>query len=136
MAVFAATDFYITIGGVDLADHIQSVELPIEVSDLDTTNFDSNGWKERIGGLKDAKVSIGFMQDFSASEVERTIYPLIGTTTAIAIRPTSAVQSSSNPTYTVSALVTDWKPISGKVGDLAMASVTWPVSGAVTMSNG
>jgi hypothetical protein len=136
MAVFSATDTYITIGGTDLADHIQSVELSIDVAELDTTNFDSSGYNERIGGLKDAKVMISFMQDFSPSEVEATIFPLVGSTTTIALRPTSSAQSSTNPTYTVSALVTEWRPISGKVGDLASASVTWPVSGAVTKSNG
>ena len=131
MAVFAATDYFITIGGVDLADRITSVDLPIEVADLTTTNFDSLGWNERIGGLKDAKVSINFNQDFAASEVEATVWPLLGTLVTVVLRPTSAAVSTTNPTYTVSALVNDWKPISAKVGDLAALSITWPVSGAV-----
>lgn len=132
MAVFAATDYYFTIGGTDLADHLQSIELPIEVADLDTTNFDSAGWHERIAGLKDAKVNLNWMQDFAAAEVEATVWPLLGTLVSIVLKPTSAVVGATNPTYTFSALVTDWKPIGAKVGDLAVSQVSWPVSGAVT----
>jgi hypothetical protein len=132
MAVFAATDYDLVINSVNLSDRLQSIELPIEVAELDTTNFDSAGWTEVIGGLKSAKVSLNWIQDFAGSEVEQTIWPLIGTTTTVVIKPTSASVGATNPSYTVSVLVTDWKPIGAKVGDLAVTQVSWPVSGAVT----
>ena len=40
--------------------------------------------------------------------------------------------STTNPSYTMNALVTDWKPLAGKIGDLEKVSVTWPISGPVT----
>lgn len=132
MAVFAATDYDVTFDGTNLSDHLSSVELPITVADLDTTNFDSSGWNERIGGLKDATVSLNFHQDFAASEVEATIYPLIGAETQLVIKPTSSAVSSTNPSYTVSCLVTDWKPVAASVGDLAVAQVSWPQTGGIT----
>lgn len=131
MAVFAATDYYITVGGTDLSDRLSSVELPITVAELDTTNFDSGGWNERIGGLKDSSVSLNFHQDFATSEVEATVYPLIGTKTEVVVKPTSSTTSGDNPQYAVSCIVTDWKPIAAKVGDLAVSQVSWPGSGAV-----
>lgn len=131
MAVFAATDYDIVINSVNLSDHLQSVELPIEVASLDTTNFDSSGWTETIGGLKSGKIALNFMQDFASSEVEATIWPLIGSTTTIVVKPTSSSVSATNPSYTASFLVSDWKPIGAKVGDLAVTQVSWPASGAV-----
>jgi hypothetical protein len=131
MAVFSATDYDVVINSVNLSDRLQSVELPIEVAELDTTNFDSNGWTEVIGGLKSAKLSLNFMQDFAASETEATIWPLIGTTTTVVVKPTAASVSATNPSYTMTVLITDWKPIGAKVGDLAVVQVSWPVSGAV-----
>jgi hypothetical protein len=72
------------------------------------------------------------MQDFASANVEATIYPLLGTATTIIVCPTSAVASASNPTYTFSAIVTEWTPLSGAIGELATASVTWPITGAIT----
>lgn len=136
MAVFSADDYSVTVAGVDLSDHLQSVELSVSRAELDTTNFDSSGNAERIGGRKDASVSLNFMQDYAASEVEATIWPLYTSTSGhgtIVIKPTSSSPSSTNPSYTVVALVNDWKPIPAvDPAGLPVASVTWPVSGAVT----
>ena len=38
----------------------------------------------------------------------------------------------SNPKYTGSLIVTDWTPVAGAVGELLTASVTWPITGAIT----
>ena len=43
-----------------------------------------------------------------------------------------AAVSATNPSYTFSVLVSEWTPLNGGVGELATASVTWPISGAIT----
>jgi hypothetical protein len=48
------------------------------------------------------------------------------------IKPTSGTTGTTNPQYVFSALVTEWTPISGAVGELSTASVTWPISGTIT----
>jgi hypothetical protein len=48
------------------------------------------------------------------------------------IKPTSGATSVSNPKYTFNALISEWQPLSGAVGELATASVTWPISGPIT----
>jgi hypothetical protein len=137
MAVFSATDYDITINSVNLSDRLNSIELSVDVAELDTTNYDSAGWTELIGGRKSGTVSLSFMQDFAESEVEATIYPLIGTTTAIVIKPTSGSVSATNPSYTQTVLVKDWKPIPGvDPAGLPVASVSWPTSGAVVKGTG
>ena len=136
MAVFSADDYSVTVFGTDLSDHLQSVELSVSRAELDTTNFDSSGNAERIGGRKDASVSLNFMQDYAASEVEAVVWPIYTSTTGlgtIVIKPTSSSPSSTNPSYTLLALVTDWKPIPQvDPAGLPVAQVTWPTSGAIS----
>lgn len=131
MAVFALTDASVVINSVDLSDHISQVSIDVSVDELDTTAFGTNGWASKIGGQKDWSVSIDFHQDFAASEVDATLWPLLGTTTTIVIKPTSSAVSATNPSYSGSVLINDVKPVAGSVGQLATMSVTWPGAGAL-----
>ena len=131
MAKIVLTNPSITVGGVDLSDHINNITLETKYDIVETTTFGSTA-KTRVAGLADNQISIDFMQDFGSSSVEATIYPLLGTTTSIVVKPVAGSTTSTNPQYTVSALVADWTPLKGGVGQLATASVTWPVSGAIT----
>ena len=125
------TNASITIGGVDLSSIIRKVTLSSSRAELDTTTFGSTA-KRRVAGLADNKVSLDFNQDFSASSVEASIYSLIGTTTTIVIKPNGTTASATNPSYTFTALVTDWTPLDVQVGDLASATISWPIDGAIT----
>jgi hypothetical protein len=130
MARIVLTDVKCTINSVNLSDHIASVTLSISDDVVETTSFGTTA-RTRIGGLEDATVAIEFQQDYATSSVEATIYPLLGTVTTIVVSPTSTV-SPSSPSYSFSALVSEWQPLSGAIGELASASVTWPISGAIT----
>jgi hypothetical protein len=132
MAVFALTAAYVSIAANVLSDHGTSAELAIEVDDLDATNFASGGWKEHLGGLKDGKITINFNQDMAAGAIDSIMWPLLGTVVAFELRATSSAVGTSNPKFTGNLLVTGWTPISGKVGDLAQASVTYPTTAVVT----
>jgi hypothetical protein len=133
MARLVLTDAKITINSVNLSDHITSVGLSTSDDVVDTSAFGGGGARTRVAGLADNSVTLEFSQDFAASSVEATIYPLIGTLTTIVVTPTSATGgTATNPSYTFSALVTEWQPLSGSVGELATASVTWPISGVIT----
>ena len=131
MAKLVLTNPSITIGGVDLSDHINNVTLDTQYDIVETTAFGSTA-KTRVAGLADNSVTIDFMQDFGASSVEATIYPILGTATSIVIKPVAGTTTTTNPQYTISAVVSEWQPLKGGIGQLATASVTWPVSGAIT----
>ncbi len=102
---------------------------------IDTTAFGSTA-RTRVAGLGDNSVTIEFQQDYAASNVEATINTsgssLVGTTTTIVVKPNGSTTSATNPSYTFSALVSEWQPLNGAVGELATASVTWPISGEIT----
>lgn len=132
MARIVLTNAYISVGGVDLSDLVASVTLNSTFDVVETTAFSSTAAKTRVAGLADNSVTLEFHQDFATGEVEQTIYPLLGTAAAVIVKPNGATTSAFNPSYTCSAIISEWTPINGSVGELATASVTWPVSGAIT----
>lgn len=132
MAKIVLTNAYVTINSVDLSDAIASVTLSTTRDAVETTAFGSTGARTRVAGLIDNSVTLEFHQDFASGEVETTIYPLLGTATAVVVKPNGSVTSATNPSYTFDALVTEWTPVNGAVGELASASVTWPINGAIT----
>jgi hypothetical protein len=142
MARLVLTNVEVTIGGVDLSNHIASVSLGSTYDVVETTAFAGVSGpagnvplaaKTRVAGLVDNSVTFEFHQDFAAASVEATIYPLLGTVVACVVQPVAAANvSADNPSYSFNAVITEWTPLNGAVGELATASVTWPITGAVT----
>jgi hypothetical protein len=133
MARDVLTDVSVIINNVDLSDHVASVELSQSFDDIETTAF-GDGGRTRVGGLEDSSVTLSFHQDYAALSVDATIAPLVGGTAAIKLVPkgTAGTVSATNPVYEFTCLITEWQPMSGAVGDLNSADVTWPVSGRIT----
>jgi hypothetical protein len=123
------TNSNVVLGGTDVSSYVASVTLNISVNEVETTAFGS-GATTRVGGLQDNSVTLDMHQDFSA--IEGLVYPLIGSTTSLVIKPNGTAVGTANPSYTMTPLVTEWTPVNGAVGELATASITWPVSGTVT----
>jgi hypothetical protein len=124
------TNANVSIGGVDLSSHITKVTLSTTRAEIETTTF-GNTAKRRVAGLADSSVAIDFNQDFSAASVESTLYPLLGSTAAVIVKPNGTATGTANPSYTFSALVTEWMPLDAQVGELAAASITWPIDGTI-----
>jgi hypothetical protein len=132
MAIFVATDFSVSINGsTALAAYLTQVELKATANDVTTTAFGST-WVSRVAGLKEGTLTLAFNQDYAASTVDATLWPLLGSNATVVIKPTSSAVSSANPSYTAVCLVTDLTPVSGQIGDLSTFSVTWPTNGTVT----
>ena len=125
------TDAVIIIDSNTISDHGNKVELPIKVNALDATTFGQT-WTVQRGGLKSGNVNITLLNDFTASNLDDIMWPLVGTVVDFEVRATSSDASTSNPKYTGSILIDSWSPISGKVGDLDSLDVSFPTSGTVT----
>ena len=122
---------YLSLNGVDLSEYTRKGELAVEVEEKDITNYASAGWKELLGGLKSGELGIEFLQDVAATKIDSIMWPLLGTVVAFEVRLSNAVVGTSNPKYTGSVLIKEWKPIEGSVGDEASVSVSYPTSGTV-----
>jgi hypothetical protein len=131
MARLVLTNASVVFGSTDLSDYISSISLNSTFDIVETTAF-GNSAKTRVAGLADNSVTFEFHQDYATGEVEQTIYPLLGTAVSVVAKPVNGTTTSVNPQYAFSALVSEWTPINGSVGELATASVTWPISGAIT----
>ena len=124
MARIVLTNAFISVGGVDLSDLVASVTLNETFDIVETTAFSSTAAKTRVAGLEDNSITLEFHQDYATGEVEQTIYPLLGTAAAVIVKPNGSTTSAFNPSYTCSAIISEWTPINGSVGELATASVT------------
>lgn len=131
MAKFVATDYAITIGTANFSTSLAAVTLDISTDEQETTAF-GDTYRTRIAGLRDASLTLDFHQDFAAGAVDATLFPLLGSAVSFSIKPTSGTVTATNPSYSGTALVTQYQPFANSVGDLATLSVTWPVSGSVT----
>ena len=120
---------------VDISDHIASVTLTSTYDVVETTAFGTNAVpqaaKTRQAGLVDNSVTLEFHQDFAASSIESIIYPMLGKVSAITVSPTDDAVSATNPEYQFNAVVSEWTPLNGAVGELSTASVTWPITGKI-----
>lgn len=125
MAVLALTNAFISVNAVTLSDKANSVSLNYEVDQVETTGFGSGGHVFQ-GGLQNNSCEISFMQDFATSNVEATIYPLVGTTTTLVIKPNGSTTSATNPAYTLTGtFLSAHTPVAASVGELAMTTLTF-----------
>ena len=129
MAKLVLTDSKITINGTDCSTNIAAVTINVTAAEVETTAF-GQGAVTRVGGLQDNSVTLSMHNDYSA--IEGLVYPLIGSTAQIIVKPNGTAVGTANPSYTMQALVTEWTPVNGAVGELNTADVTWPISGTIT----
>ena len=125
MAKIVLTDASITINSVVLSDLSNSVTINYEVDSIEVTSFGDSGHKF-TGGLQNLSVEIALMQDYAASSVEATVYPLVGTTTVVRVKPKSGAVAADNPEYIITgAYLASHTPVAGAVGELSMTTLTF-----------
>ncbi|WP_435111873.1 hypothetical protein [Nocardiopsis synnemataformans] len=130
MASFSFKDADFVLNSVNLSDFTRSVTISVEAEELEDTAM-GDDWRSRLGGLKSFSIDVEFNQDFAASAIDQTLWPLLGTTVAFTLKPTSAAVSETNPEYSGSVLITEYTPLDGAVGDLATTSVSFPGNGTL-----
>jgi hypothetical protein len=139
MARLVLTNAYVLYASNDISQYVSSISLSSSVDVIETTGLGSSA-RTRVGGLFDNQLTVEFNQDFADNALEELINGIslatstVGTAVAMEIRPVNTTVSASNPKYTFNALIAEWQPLSGAVGELVTASVTWPISGAITKS--
>jgi len=131
VAKFVTTDYSVTLDSTDFSNSIASVTLELTAETQETTAFGDTA-RTRVSGLQDGTLSIDFHQDFGASSIDATFFPLLGSAIPFSILPTSDAVGATNPSYSGTCIVTQYLPFDSSVGDLATLSVSWELSGPVT----
>jgi hypothetical protein len=125
MAVFVLKDASLTVNAVSLSSYVTSIALAYETDSVEVTSMGSNG-HVFTGGLQNISLDVTMNQDFASSQVAATLDALVGTTTTVVVKPTSAAVGATNPSYTITnAFLAGTQPVNGSVGDLASMSVTF-----------
>jgi len=133
MATFVLYDASVTIGGVDLSDHVRSVTIDSGQNMTDDTAM-GDAFTSNAAGLANWSMSFEFLQDYATSEVDATLNSCLGigvTPKVIVVKPTSATVGTANPSYTGSGVLESYNPVGGAVGDQAMASATFQAASAL-----
>jgi len=123
MATVVYNDASVVLNSVDLSDHVKSVTLNYAAEMLDDTAMGDNT-RSRKGGLKDWSIDISFHQDYAASEVDATLFSLVGSTFTCVLKPTIGAVSATNPSFSGTGILESYTPMSGAVGDLEEAPVS------------
>lgn len=125
MAIIAFKDVSVTVNSVDLSDRSNAVTLTYEVEQQDATVMGGN--RSFVGGIQNNSLEVTMYQDFAASEVEATIFPLVGTQTTVVLKPTSSAVGADNPSYTLTdCFLSSHTPISaGDVGSTSPITLTF-----------
>ena len=145
MAIFYQNNagFKISTDGttyVDLSDHVTSLTINRQFDELDVTAMGASG-HAFIAGLESSTISVDFLNDDATAQVMTTLNTLVGTNakfkilqTTVPGTPTTGTPSATNPLYSGLVLVNKLTPVAGKVGDVAVQSLTFTVSGAITVA--
>lgn len=125
MAKFVLKNATVSINSVDLSDHISSVTIETEFDEVDVTAFGST-YREFLQGLGDATITMSAFQDFAAGEIDATLWPLSqsGATFPVAIKPTNAAISATNPEYQMTGALFTYNPIDGEVGEASTTEIS------------
>jgi hypothetical protein len=126
-------DASVSIAGTDLSDHVRSVTVDAGQAMTDDTAM-GDTFTSNASGLASWTVTVELLQDYASSKVDATLAPLlgIGQTAALVIKPASGSVSSTNPSYSGTGVLESYNPVSGSVGEQAMASATFQSASALT----
>lgn len=126
-----------TVTYQDLSDHVKSVTITRQFDELDVSAMGSLG-HQFVRGLESSTVAIEFYNDDATTSVLATLQSQWGTNAAFKIVQTasggSATVSATNPLYSGLILVNKTTDVNGAVGDIATQSITFTVSGVITVA--
>lgn len=136
MANLVFSDAYVAFNSSALSTATQQVSISFTRDTVDDTVMGANT-KSNFPALRNWNASLTFAQDFDASQIDSICYNLFnGSSTQarflVEFRPTSASVTSSNPRYTGYAMISDYSPMNGNVGDFGQATISLVAAKAST----
>jgi len=119
---------------IDLSTYVTNFQLTRSVDSLEVTAMGDTGHRY-VAGLENNSITVDLINDDAASAVLQTMNTLFTQNAYFKCALNKdAAGSASNPFYSGLILVDSITPINGAVGDLGMQSLTFQVSGAITVA--
>lgn len=138
MAIYLDNNVGLKIATVDLSAYVTSISLTQTFDEVETTAMSTSTSASHTfaKGLEASTLTVDFLNDWAASQVQATLQAAYGTTVTALIVPVksaSTVISATNPLYTVSILINNLTPVGspGTPGDYARSSMTFTCNSSV-----
>jgi len=127
MAIFMGNKVAVIVGTTTITTFVSSVSLSREVDAVEITAM-TDTLNNFIGGIERPTVTLEVFNDFAASSVNSLFEDALGSKLAIKLIPVSGTVTATNPSYSMSVLVSQWQPINGSIDSPASASISLPVT--------
>ena len=133
MAVYLSNGVVVTLNSVALSDHVTSATINRSFDELEVTAMGDTAHKF-VKGLEASTITLDFLSDTAAANVNATLQAAWGTTVALTLKQTSAAVSATNPLYSTTVLVNNTTDINGAVADIATQSITFTCNSPIVIT--
>lgn len=125
MAKLVLVNAGVIVNSVNISDHVSEVSIESSRAEVDVTSMGDTAM-EILLGLKDVTITVTVFNDYAVASIDSQMFALHNTNTPfpVEIRPDNSARSTSNPGYTITALLPAYNPLVGAVG----AAVTSPLT--------
>jgi hypothetical protein len=133
MAIYLSNTVQVTLNSVALTDHVTAATINRSFEELPVTAMGDTAMRY-VKGLEASTITLDFLSDTAAANVNATLQAAWGTTVPITLKQTSAVTSATNPLYSTTILVNNTTDINGAVGDIATQSITFTCNSPIVIT--
>jgi hypothetical protein len=133
MAIYLSNGVVVTLNSVALSDHVTSATINRSFDELEVTAMGDTAHKF-VKGLEASTITLDFLSDTAAANVNATLQAAWGTTVALTLKQTSAITSATNPLYSTTILVNNTTDINGAVADIATQSITFTCNSVIVIT--
>ena len=115
----------VKVNAVDLTGFCTAANVIQRFEPLDNTTFGQTD-RTYVKGLGDHEATMTLLLTYAAAETYATLSTLVGTTTTVVVKPTSAADSATNPGFTLTgALLAEMPVLQASLGELQTIDITF-----------
>ena len=133
MAVYLNNTVVVTLNSVALTDHVTSATINRVFDELEVTAMGDTAHKF-VKGLEASTITLDFLSDTAAANVNATLQAAWGTTVALTLKQSDDAVSATNPLYSTTILVNNTTDINGAVADIATQSITFTCNSPIVIT--
>jgi len=131
MAIFMGNKVAVVVGTTNtITDHVSTVSLSRELDVVDITAMNGTV-ANAITGVERSTLNLELFNDFDANSVNALFENNLGNKINIRLIPVSGTVTATNPSYTMSCLLSNWTPINGSVDGVMSVSASFPITAIV-----
>lgn len=129
-------DVSVTVGGVDLTDHIESAEFIVGTNSQRADAVNDDQEYAMAGKTVVRDIRLNFYQDYAAAKVYATLVAAWEARTNLTViaKSDSGAVGATNPSWTIATFVGEMPLMAGSQGERHMAPVTLVPAGTLAIA--